>query len=56
MDVLYSGSIHVTERAIDAHIARLRRKLETSGGGPDLIKTAHGAGYALAAKIGSESI
>jgi DNA-binding response OmpR family regulator len=51
MDLLYSGSVHVTERAIDAHIARLRRKLENSGGRADLIKTAHGAGYVLAAKI-----
>ncbi len=51
MDLLYSGSVHVTERAIDAHIARLRRKLDAAGGRSDLIKTAHGSGYALAAKI-----
>jgi len=51
MDLLYSGSVHVTERAIDAHIARLRRKLCTAGGSSTLIKTVHGAGYALAAKV-----
>jgi len=55
MDLLYSGSVHVTERAIDAHIARLRRKLETFGGRSDLIKTAHGSGYVLAAKIEAAS-
>lgn len=56
MDLLYSGSVHVTERAIDAHVARLRRKLETAGGRPDLIKTAHGSGYVLAAKIEEASL
>lgn len=55
MDLLYSGSVHVTHRAIDAHIARLRRKLEASAGRSDLIKTAHGSGYVLAAKIEAPS-
>ncbi len=52
MDILYSGAVHVTDRAIDAHIARLRRKLAAAGAGDDLIKTVHGLGYTLAAKVG----
>lgn len=51
MDILYSGSVHVTDRAIDAHIARLRRKLAAAGAGDELIKTVHGLGYTLAAKV-----
>jgi DNA-binding response OmpR family regulator len=33
------------ERAIDSHIRNLRRKLESSDGGPDYIVTVHGVGY-----------
>lgn len=53
MDLLYAGSIHVTDRAIDAHVARIRRKLELAGGGGDLIKTVHGQGYCLACEVRS---
>lgn len=56
MDMLYGGSVHVTDRALDAHIARIRRKLVTAGAEPDLIKTVHGSGYALAAKIGTPGV
>lgn len=51
MDIIYSGAFHVTERAIDAHIVRLRRKLLQAGGAKSLIKTVHGTGYALAAAV-----
>lgn len=51
MDILYAGSIHVTDRAIDAHVARIRRKLAATGEGGDLIKTVHGKGYRLAADV-----
>lgn len=56
MDLLYSGSIHVTDRAIDAHVARIRRKLALVGSEGDLIKTVHGQGYCLASEVclGSE--
>ena len=42
---VYGENATVTDRAIDAHIVRLRRKLAGARGGVDLIATAHGAGY-----------
>jgi len=51
MKLIYGTSVHVTDRAIDAHVARLRRKLEASGGQRDLIKTIHGIGYSLATRL-----
>lgn len=51
MDLVYGTSIHVTERAIDAHVARLRKKLPNSLGREALIRTIHGSGYLLATKI-----
>ncbi len=33
------------ERAIDAHIKNIRRKLETTAGGEQFIQTVHGVGY-----------
>lgn len=50
MQVVYGNSPNVTDRAIDAHVARLRRKLASPDTGSILIKTVHGSGYALAAQ------
>jgi DNA-binding response OmpR family regulator len=44
----------VTDRAIDAHIARLRKKILAPNGGESLIRTVHGAGYSLAAEVCAE--
>ena len=49
MDVVYGNSVTATDRAIDAHIARLRRKLLVDETLPSVILTVHGAGYKLAA-------
>lgn len=51
MSLLYGNSIHVTDRAVDAHMSRLRRKLENAGGHGGLIKTVHGKGYCLADEL-----
>lgn len=51
MDKLYGNNINVTDRAIDAHVARLRRKIDNDGDGMSLIRSAHGEGYLLAAQI-----
>lgn len=51
MDILYSGAIHVAERAIDAHVARIRRKLSAAGVDGDLIRAVHGQGYCLATEV-----
>jgi len=49
MDLLYGNSVTVTDRAIDAHIARLRRKLMSKADTSSVILTVHGSGYKLAA-------
>ncbi len=48
MNVLYGYAIQVTDRAIDAHVSRVRRKLNDVGGFGNLIKTVHGKGYCMA--------
>jgi DNA-binding response OmpR family regulator len=54
MKSLYGNSIHTTDRAIDAHIARLRKKLGGHENPDELIRTVHGAGYTLAASVHCE--
>ncbi len=54
MQSIYGHSANVTDRAIDAHVARLRKKLEPTDSGIDLIRTVHGSGYTLAAQTSSE--
>ena len=44
----YGDHIHVTDRTINSHVKRLRRKLAAAGGEP--IETVHGVGYRLAVK------
>jgi two-component system OmpR family response regulator len=46
VDRAYGHDHHVTERTIDSHIRRVRRKLEEAGAS-DLIETVHGIGYRL---------
>ncbi|NRB18875.1 MAG: response regulator transcription factor [Rhodobacteraceae bacterium] len=49
MDLIYGNSLTATDRAIDAHIARLRRKLMSGDETSSVILTVHGSGYKLAA-------
>lgn len=49
--IVYGNAVSVTDRAIDAHIARLRRKLNDGDGGSSLIQTVHGEGYILATEV-----
>ncbi|SPH17024.1 Transcriptional regulatory protein OmpR [Defluviimonas aquaemixtae] len=51
LDALYGNSTAVTDRAIDAHIVRLRRKLDEGDHERSLIRTVHGVGYTLAADV-----
>ena len=51
LHTVYGNAASVTDRAIDAHIARLRRKLDDGAGGSSLIQTVHGEGYILATEI-----
>jgi DNA-binding response OmpR family regulator len=41
----YNGEHHITERTIDSHIRRLRKKLVAVA--PDPIETVFGVGYRL---------
>jgi len=50
MHSVYGHASNVTDRAIDAHVARLRKKLEIEGRRNVIIRTVHGLGYSLAAQ------
>lgn len=49
LETVYGNSVQITDRAIDAHMVRLRRKLALAAGESDMIVTVHGKGYRLAA-------
>lgn len=48
---VYGNSVKITDRAIDAHIVRLRKKLGRVSATKDIIRTVHGVGYNLAAHV-----
>jgi two-component system response regulator BaeR len=48
MSSIYSDYRIVTDRTVDTHVKNLRRKLEESGAGNDLIESVYGVGYRLA--------
>jgi len=45
LDAIHGVAIETYERAIDAHVKNLRRKLETDPRSPKLVQTVHGVGY-----------
>lgn len=47
LDLVWPRDFEGSDRTVDVHIARLRRKLDAAGS-PRLILTVHGAGYKLA--------
>lgn len=48
MSTIYSDYRIVSDRTVDTHVKNLRRKLEESGSGTDLIESVYGVGYRLA--------
>jgi len=48
LDAVHGVSFESYERAIDAHVKNLRRKIEPTRGTPRYIETVHGVGYRLA--------
>jgi two-component system, OmpR family, alkaline phosphatase synthesis response regulator PhoP len=48
LDALHGVSLETYERAIDAHVKNLRRKIEPEVGRPRYILTVHGVGYRFA--------
>ena len=53
LTAVYGNSVQITDRAIDAHVVRLRKKLSSASESEDLIHTVHGVGYKLAASVSS---
>ena len=51
---VYDHSTAITDRAVDAHVARLRRKLNQGNTDTSLIQTVHGVGYTLASAVNFE--
>jgi DNA-binding response OmpR family regulator len=48
LDAVHGVAIESYERAIDAHVKNLRRKIEPAPGRPRLLLTVHGVGYRFA--------
>jgi len=48
MSSIYTDYRIVSDRTVDTHVKNLRRKLEESGSGNDLIESVYGVGYRLA--------
>jgi DNA-binding response OmpR family regulator len=45
LDTAWGRDTHVTDRAVDAHIVNLRRKIEPRRGGPKYLVSVRGLGY-----------
>jgi len=50
MDELYGNNVSITDRSIDAHVSRLRRKIDSPSEPASLIQSVRGEGYVLTAK------
>ena len=48
LDAVHGVSFESYERAVDAHVKNLRRKIEPAAGAPRYIQTVHGVGYRFA--------
>jgi DNA-binding response OmpR family regulator len=48
LDALHGVTVESYERAIDAHVKNLRRKIEPEVGRPRYVLTVHGVGYRFA--------
>ena len=43
----YPEETYLSDRAIDCHVKRLRRKIQDAGGDPASVETVYGLGYRL---------
>ena len=55
MDLTRGRGRDAFDRTIDAQIARLRKKVESGGGEPHLVKSIRGVGYVFTGRVGSTS-
>ncbi len=51
LDQVWGSACRGWRRNVDAHVARLRRKLRRAGVQEDIVETVHGFGYRLAAGV-----
>lgn len=51
MDKAWHGNNNTTDRAVDIHILRIRKKIENSNNNEKIIKSIRGVGYQLACKV-----
>ncbi len=51
MSELYGNSVAITDRAVDAHISRLRRKIDPENADNSVIQSVRSEGYVLAAEV-----
>ncbi len=51
LDAVFGAERWVAERTIDVHVRRLRQKLESDPGAPEIILTVRGAGYRFGFEI-----
>lgn len=45
LDTVWGNDVHVTDRAVDAHIVNLRRKIESRASDPQFLVSVRGVGY-----------
>jgi two-component system, OmpR family, alkaline phosphatase synthesis response regulator PhoP len=45
LDAAWDTGVHVTDRAVDAHIVNLRRKIEPDAAAPRYVLSVRGLGY-----------
>jgi two-component system, OmpR family, response regulator ChvI len=46
----YPEETYLSDRAVDCHVKRLRRKIAEAGGDPGSVETVYGLGYRLRAE------
>ncbi len=51
MSELYGNSVAITDRAVDAHVSRLRRKIDPENASNSVIQSVRSEGYVLAAEV-----
>jgi DNA-binding response OmpR family regulator len=54
IDIVYGDAAQVADRSVDAHAARLRRKLEAAGSRRDRVGSVRGQGFRLAGVVAAE--
>ena len=54
LDAIHGVAVESYDRAVDAHVKNIRRKLEPDPHRPKYLLTVHGVGYRFADQVGGE--